>query len=440
MRIRPGTNFVRAILALALFSPLCFFWVHVGWCLLLGLVLIAAISVREYYLVREMIGMVTIKRDQPAVVGRDIPFSCEITLLNKGVQHINGVLRDELPYAAIPNHRPISVEIIAGGLLTKSTRLRIPERGRYELGPIWLRLLGPWQLVEIQQAFDCRAEIKVFPETFVSKEGLSEDQRAQLLMLDKLTRARHSGAGTEFECLSEYRQGDDPRRIDWRTTARMGHPIVRRYQVERHRDVIILIDCGRLMGASTGTGSKLDCAIDSALMLTEVVLRYGDRCGIGVFDDRVRGFRTPVSGANSVRILAECIYNLQTQWRESDFVAMFEELQLRQSRRSLVVLLSDIVDVETTTRFRTSLTRLSKKHVLLFAALRTPLLEQVIHSQVSTMLDGLRQVVAFELLKQRDQALHLLRHSGIHTLDVKPKELTVPLINEFINLRSQNIL
>jgi uncharacterized protein (DUF58 family) len=303
-----------------------------------------------------------------------------------------------------------------------------------------LRLVGPWQLVEVQKAFDCRSAVKVFPEGFVSKEGLSEDQRAQLLMLDKLTRVRQSGAGTEFECLSEYRLGDDPRRIDWRTTARMGHPIVRRYQVERHRDIIVLIDCGRLMGASTDTGSKLDCAIDSALMLAEVALRYGDRCGIGVFDDRVRGFRTPVSGVGSIRTLAESIYNLQTQWRESDFGAMFAELQARQIRRSLVVLLSDIVDVETTVRFRTSLAKLSKKHVLLFAALRTPLLEQVVHSPVSTMVDGSRHAVAFELLKQRDQALHSLRHGGIHILDVEPSELTVPLINRFIDLRSQNLL
>jgi len=295
-------------------------------------------------------------------------------------------------------------------------------------------------MLEGQKSFACQESIKVLPETYVSKEGLSEDQRAQLLMLDKITRARQHGAGTEFESLSEYRHGDDPRRIDWRTTARLGHPIVRRYQIERHRDVMILVDCGRLMGALTETGSKLDCAIDSTLMLAEVALKHGDRCGVGFFDDRVRGYRAPLSGVSSVRTLAESIYNLQSQWRESDFGAMFAELQLHQTRRSLIVLLSDIVDVDTTSRFRTSLARLAKNHVLLFAALRTPLLEQVVHRQVSSLLHGSRQAVAFELLKQRQKALHTLRHSGVHVLDVEPSELTIPLINEFIDLRSQNLL
>jgi uncharacterized protein (DUF58 family) len=440
VRIRPGANLVRVMLMLALLSPLCFFWWHFGWCLLLGLVVVAGFAYREYQFVRAMIGSMKIRRNEPVVVGRDVAFYSEITLVNQGAQPIKGDVRDVLPSAAIPDYCPFPVALAPGGSLTRPTRLRIPERGRYEFGPIWLRLAGPRQLVEVQKVFDCRGTVKVFPEGFVSKAGLSEDQRAQLLMLDKLTRVRQSGAGTEFECLSEYRLGDDPRRIDWRTTARIGHPIVRRYQVERHRDLIVLIDCGRLMGASTDIGSKLDCAIDSALMLAEVALRYGDRCGIGIFDDRVRGFRTPVSGVSSIRTLAESIYNLQTQWRESDFGAMFAELQVRQTRRSLVVLLSDIVDVETTIRFRTSMARLSKRHVLLFAALRTPLLEQVVHSPVSTMLDGSRQAVAFELLKQRDQALHSLRHGGIHILDVEPSELTVPLINQFIDLRSQNLL
>jgi uncharacterized protein (DUF58 family) len=387
-----------------------------------------------------MLKQVKISRQQPSLVGRDATFLSQLEISNQSEQELVGVVRDVLPNVAIPDHQPESINVSPGNVATTKTELRIPERGLHELGPVWLRIQGPWKLLEAQRSFDCKADIKVLPETYVSKEGLSEDQRAQLLMLDKITRARQNGAGTEFESLTEYRHGDDPRRIDWRTTARLGHPIIRRYQVERHRDVMIIVDCGRLMGANTETGSKLDCAIDSTLMLAEVALRHGDRCGVGYFDDQVRGYRTPLSGVSSVHSLAESIYNLQSQWRESDFGAMFAELQQRQSRRSLIVLLSDIVDVETSTRFRTSLARLAKKHVLLFAALRTPLLEQVVHSHISSILDGSRQAVAFELLQQRQKALHSLRHSGIQVLDVEPSELTVPLINEFIELRCQNLL
>jgi len=440
MRIRPGPYLVRAMLGLALLSPLTFVVPQVGWLLLLAVIPLLALATREYRLLQDMFANVQVSRQQPPVVGRDISFFTKLKIINAGEQEISGVLRDLLPNVAIPDYQPQSIRIAPHGEASTSIRLRIPKRGRYALGPVWMRLQGPWQMLEGQKAFDCQESIKVLPETYVSQEGLSKDPNAQLLMLDKISRARHNGPGTEFQSLSDFRQGDDPRRIDWRTTARLGHPIVRRYQVERHRDVMILVDCGRLMGALTEKGSKLDCAVDSTLMLAEVALRHGDRCGVGFFDDRVRGYRTPLSGVNSVHTLAESLYNLQSEWRESDFGAMFAELQLRQRRRSLLVLLSDIVDVETSARFRTSLARLAKNHVLLFAALRTPLLEQVVHAPVVSLLDASRQAVAFQLLEQRQKALHTLRHSGVHVLDVEPSELTVPLLNEFIDLRCQNLL
>lgn len=440
MKIRPGRNLILAIVGLAALSPLTFVLPQLGWVLLLGTIPIVGAAVHERRMLRSQLSKIKIVRNVPSVVGRDMLFVSELEIINQGTDEVTGTVREVLPVEAIPDHQPHAVEIGAKGRSTVTSPMRIPQRGRYDLGPVWLRLRGPWQILEGQQCFGEKVPIRVLPETFVSKDGLSEDQRAQLLMLDKLSKARQSGAGTEFESLSEYRHGDDPRRIDWRTSARMGHPIVRRYQVERHRDVMILVDCGRLMGAETNTGSKLDCAVDSTLMLAEVALKHGDRCGVGFFDDRVRGYRAPLSGVQSVHTIAESIYNLQSEWRESDFGAMFAEFQARQSRRSLIVLLSDIVDVETSSRFRTSLARLAKNHVMLFAALRTPMLEKLVHSQVSTMLDGSRQAVAFELLQQRQTALHTLRHSGIHVLDVEPSELTIPLINEFIDLRCQNLL
>ena len=93
-------------------------------------------------------------------------------------------------------------------------------------------------LAEVQRSFALPARIKVLPEQFASREELLKDRGAELLLLDKATRTRQHGAGTEFESLTEYREGDDPRRIDWRATARIQRPVVRRFQIERHRDVM----------------------------------------------------------------------------------------------------------------------------------------------------------------------------------------------------------
>src|SRR5262249_12831294 len=189
-----------------------------------------------------------------------------------------------------------------------------------------------------------------------------------------------------------------------------------------------------------GRGSKLYCAVDSALMLCRTALESGDRCGLALFADRVLGYQPPLSGPRSLRSLVDWVYNVQTHWVESDFGLMFATLQARQTKRSLVVVISDIVDAETSTRFRASLATLSQRHVVLFAGLRTPLLRQIVQEPVATLLDGSRKAVTFRILRERDEAFRSLRHSGVQILDVEPSRLTVPLLNRFIELRQRNLL
>jgi uncharacterized protein (DUF58 family) len=317
---------------------------------------------------------------------------------------------------------------------------RIPQRGRYTFGPVWIRAFGPWELLEAQQSYDCPGAIKVLPETFASNERMQKDVGAEARLLDQIQRSRHRGTGTEFESLQPFRLGDDPRRIDWRATARQRSLVVRHFQIERHRDVMIVIDSGRLMGADVGRGSKLDCAVDSALNLARVVLQSGDRCGVAAYDRKVLGFLPPLAGSTALRSLAECVYDLQTQWHESDFASMLAELRSRQAKRTFLIVLSDLGDLETSQRTCASLIQLQRQHLVLFAALRTPVLGRIVREPIAEPVDASRKAVAFRLISDRRRALHALSHNGVHVVDVEPTQLTVPLINQFVELRQRNAL
>ncbi len=442
MRIRPGRNLVRTAAVLLALAPLTFVWPGAPVLPVSGITLIVAVVVAalDYRALQRSFGGMKIERAMPAAVGRDVPFAVELRASSTAPLTLAAELRDVAPAAAVPAFGAHAFRLPAGGRESLAATFRIPVRGLFEFGPVWLRLTGPMGVLEAQQVFSCPGSVKVLPEGFSSAEGLRHDERAELLLLDKVSRARQTGLGTEFEMLAEYRPGDDPRRIDWKTTARLSRPVVRRFQVERHRDVMIVIDCGRLMGADAGRGSKLDCAVDAALMLCRAALESGDRCGLALFDDRVLGYQPPLAGPRALRALVDGVYNVQSRWAESDFGLMFATLQSRQTKRSLVVILSDIVDVETSTRFRTSLATLSRRHVVLFAGLQTPLLRQIVAEPVATLLDGSRKAVTFRVLRERDEALRSLLRSGVQVLDVEPSRLTVPLINRFIELRQQNVL
>ncbi len=403
-------------------------------------VLISA-AVLEARTLWRRLGQLTVRRSLPTVVGRDVEFGVGWEIENASDDDLSGELRDVTPRATMPRFWTSPFGVASrGGRTTLALACRIAERGLHEFGPIWIRLTGPLGLTEVQRSFALPAAIKVLPEQFASKDELRKDRGAELLLLDKATRTRQHGAGTEFESLTEYREGDDPRRIDWRATARIQRPVVRRFQIERHRDVMILLDCGRLMGTETDRGTKLDCAVDAALILARVALQSGDRCGMGLYDSDVRGYLPPVTGASSLHTLTDSVFAVQSDFRESDFGPMFATLQARQAKRSLIVVVSDVSDEETSQQFRASLARLSHRHVVLFAALRTPLLNRILSDPVETMLDGARKAVTFRLLRERQLALQSLKHGSVFVLDVEPGQLTVPLVNQFIDLRQRNLL
>lgn len=440
MTVRPGKNLLwlaASLLAVALATAV---WSGAAWLLPLLVVAGAALAVRDYRRLRQSFQAVSVRRELPPIVGRDLPFEVALHFTSQAPDALQGTLRDIVSPRAEPNVWIRPLQLAPRGTAELRQPFRIATRGLYAFGPVWVRLRGPAGVLEGQQALACGGSVQVLPEGLVSKEQLSRDAAQELRLLEKQMHTRQRGTGTEFESLSEFRAGDDPRRIDWRTTARYRRPIVRRYQVERCRDLVILLDCGRLMGADAQKGTKLDCAVDAALMLARVALSGGDRCGLGVFDDRVLGYLPPVGGHPAMRTLTQTVYNLQSAWRETDFGPMFSLLQSRQTKRSLVVILSDIADAETTDRYRLSLATLAKRHIMLFAALQTPLLKSVVHAPMAELLDGYRKAVSLRILREREGALHGLRRSDVHVLDVVPSQLTLPLVNQYLGLRRQNLL
>jgi uncharacterized protein (DUF58 family) len=440
VRIRPGVNLLRGVAVLLLASPLTFLWWPTMFPLLGGLSALFVVAARERKQLAGAFGSIEVRRSLPNVAGRDRPFDIRVTLKNSSTRLLQGEVRDEHPAAAIPRLVVYSVSLAAGESTSITTTCRIPQRGKHTFGPLWIRLQGPRGMLEAHRSVDCTGAVKVLPETFVSRDELAKDIGADLRLLDKQRRARQHGAGTEFESLHPFRVGDDPRRIDWRASARQREMVVRRFQIERHRDVMIIIDSGRLMGTDAGRGTKLDCAVDASLNLARVALQSGDRCGVAAYDHDVRGFLPPVAGVSAMRAIVQCVYALDTQWHESDFTPMLSTLRARQAKRTFVIVISDLSDAETSQRMCASLQQLQRQHLVLFAALKTPLLSQIVREPLDSPRQGARKAVAFRLLRDRGRALHTLRRQGVHVLDVEPQQMTLPLVNQFVELRQRNLL
>lgn len=423
-----------AVALVAIAWPVLWGAIAAGWTVLFWL------GAMDYRILRREFATFRVEVNTPDIVGRGRPFAVQVIVQRAFPRECACKLHHDVPFECEPDRHDAAAQWSGLEPWRIENVFRIHQRGEFRFRDVWLRCLGRFRILEGQMRFARSDSLRVFPETYLESERFLKDAGARIELLDKIVRERQHGVGTEFESLAEYREGDDPRRIDWRTTSRHRRLIVKRHQIERHRDVVVVVDSGRLMAADHRGMSKLDAGIDAGLLIARVALAGGDRCGFALFDVDVRGYVPPQSGTPALKAIQERVYDLQTRWMESDFSQMFATLQRRQPKRSLVIVISDILDESTTQRFRTSLQRLTQRHVVLFAALKTPLLHAVLEENPESLQTGWKSALAYRLLDQREKALQSLRKGGVYTLDVLPEHLGARLINEFLELRGRNLL
>jgi len=313
------------------------------------------------------------------------------------------------------------------------------KRGRFRFGDLYARyrsLLGLWERVLSAPA---ACDIRVYP-------SVDEVERYHLLArMDHLQalgirRLRVRGTSWEFESLRDFVNGDDTRLMDWKATARRNRMIVRNQQAERNQTVIILVDCGRLMTAEEQGVSKLDRAVNAALLLSHVGLSRGDRVGLCTFGAKVQAWVTPKPQMGQMRLLTEALYDLRADFSESNHARCLRQVAVRHNKRSLLVLLTDFVDAVTAEEMVAAIRHAGRRHVVLFVALRDPFIEEAARAEPESELEGYSKAVALGLLRERREVLEGLRRSGIQVADVHPKDLTPNLLNRYTEITLRGLL
>lgn len=326
-------------------------------------------------------------------------------------------------------------------------------RGRREWGRMTALVRSPLGLLRRGAAGPSGDSILVQPETrrYLRSEALNPKRvLAELGVRPK----RMRGDGLEFESLREYVIGDEPRRIDWRATARRGRPIVRNHRHEESRTILLAVDRSRLMGARAphdGAGeanqegfasTKLDHAIDAALALAFASLVAGDRVGLILFDRTAVRPIAPVVHRASLGRFVDALSAVQPVPFEADYRRVTREILTLQRKRAMVVVLTDFMEVDRDELIR-PMSLLARHHEVVFVALREPILEQLEEGELSGSaskaearpIEIYRRIVLSDLLREREGRLVTLRRQGISVLDVPPSEATASALNRYMELR-----
>jgi len=318
-------------------------------------------------------------------------------------------------------------------------RIRPAQRGRFEFGPIYLRyrsILGLW---ERSRVIPAPAATQVYPSVDAI-ERYHLLARADQLPALGIRRLRVRGTSWEFESLRDFVNGDDLRLMDWKATARRSRLTVRNQQAERSQAVILLVDSGRLMTAEEEGISKLDQAVNAALLLAHVALARGDRVGLCTFSSDVHAWLAPRARTGQMRLVTEALYDLRGDFTESDHARCLRQVATRHNKRALLVVLTDFVDADTAADMVAALRHTARRHVVLFAAYKDPFLERAARQLPATEAEGFRKMVALGLLRERQEVLQRLRQGGIQAIDAAPGEVTPELLNKYLEITLRGLV
>ena len=311
------------------------------------------------------------------------------------------------------------------------------ERGIYPFSAVELRLHSPLRLWTHKRSLDLPAMVKVYPDFApLTRLALIGADQASRVLGAHLRRRR--GDGTEFHQLREYRQGDSLRQIDWKASQRARKLISRDYREERNQQVMLLLDTGRRMLARDGNFSHFDHVLNASLLLAWIALRQGDAVGLLAHGGASR-FIKPQRGMGALDHMLGAVYDLQPQAVATDYLAAATELGLRQPRRSLVVLITNVRD-EDVEDLLTAVRQLRRRHVVIVASLREKSLDQARES-LPADFDGALLVGAVAIyLEERRRAHDALRAHGASVLDVDSDALPAALVERYLAIKREGVL
>ncbi len=313
-----------------------------------------------------------------------------------------------------------------------ATTLTARRRGKHELPPVAVRLRGPLGLAS--WIHDCAglATIDVYPDLPAAYRAAATARHSRYR--DPGSRGRGPlGLGTEFESVRDYQPDDDIRQVNWRATARLGRPMSNDYRLEQDRDVICVLDAGRLMQAPLRDRTRLDAAVDATAALAAVADDLGDRFGVLAFDVSERVWVPPAR--NGGRVALRALYDLEPSASDSDYARAFQGLE--RVKRALVFLFTDLIEEVAARPLVESMPVLARRHAVTLVTPRDLDLDAAVTRAPDEILDVMRATVALDVLDARSRSAALVRAVGAEIVEAPAETLAGACADSYLRAKTR---
>lgn len=363
----------------------------------------------------------TIRRTLPNILSRGVPETLTISA-DPGPGRIR--IRQPAPPDLLLEPREADDQLVASIIATR--------RGEHELPRPAIRMIGPLGLAAVHHRAGPTGTVQVYPDMPAARRLAIAVRHGRLQEEGKRSRGP-LGLGTEFESIRDYQPDDDIRQVNWRASARLGRPMSNQWRVEQDREVMCVVDAGRLMGAPIAGRTRLDAAVDVVAAIAAVADEIGDRCGVIVFDNRIRLHLRP--RRNGGAAVVRSIYAIEPSPAESDYELAFRTID--SGKRAFVLVLTDLIEPAAAQPLAEAIAIMARRHAIAVGTPRDPDIDAAIRTDPADLTDLHRATVALDMLDARTGAVTAIRRVGADVIETPIEQLSTACVGAYIRAKAR---
>lgn len=365
--------------------------------------------------------------------------SIKVEIKNQYFFGIKTKILDEIPFQFQKRDFLIEKKIASGKNVFFEYLLTPKERGEYSFGNLNIFASSILGLVSKRYTFQKEAMLPSYP-SFIHLRKYELMALQNEFLLGGIKKIRKLGHTMEFEQIREYVQGDDIRTLNWKATSKQNKLMVNQYQEEKSQRIYMIIDKGRTMQMPFHGLSLLDYSINATMALSHIILKKSDKAGMMTFSKKAENKVPADNKSTQLKKISEALYNIQTNFYESDFNRLYQDIKFNINQRSLLLLFTNFETLDAVNRQMKYLRGIAKNHLLVVIFFKNAELQKIMHKNPENMQEIYDEIIAEKFEFEKKLIIQELRKYGIYTIYTLPENLNIETINKYLEIKARGLL
>jgi len=434
-----NTRFFFTLIGVGILYVLAFFFPLLMWIAHIVLLICFLAAMVDFLLLFNQKNALQVQRILPEKLSNGDENFVKIDIRNNYSFPIAIKIIDEIPFQFQKRDFLIEKQIGSGANTFFQYSLEPKERGEYHFGGLNVYASSPLGLVSKRFTFQKDAVVPSYPY-FIHLRKYELMAIQSEFLLGGIKKVRKLGHTMEFEQIKEYVPGDDIRTINWKATSKTNRLMVNQFQDEKSQRIFMLIDKGRTMKMPFNGLSLLDYSINAAMALSHIILRKGDRAGMMTFSKKAENKIAADNKSGQLKKISEALYNIKTDFFESDFNRLYQDVKYSISQRSLILLFTNFETLDALNRQLKYLRGIAKNHLLVVVFFKNSELQTLIQKNPENMQEIYDEIIAEKFEFEKKLIIQELRKYGIYTVYTLPENLNIDVINKYLEIKARGIL